>query len=153
MIKLLAAALVVAMFSGTAAAQCDNVSGALELEWDQILDPSVTEIGVFVSDTPGGHDFAMPPFAVVPTATGEEYIYADGQTLPDGEHYFVVTARNIVSTNSLPSNEICATLIQVIPGAPTNLRIKVSFVMLRDGGVEGEIFVEVGGEKRSMAFH
>lgn len=113
--------LLLLFFAPSAFAQvCPAIGNNLQLQWDP-TPSNVTEVRLYSSSTSGTQDLTAP-IATIQAPTSQ-WQYAPSFLLPDGVHYFVVTAANALGNNSGPSNEVCRTLNQTIPGPPTNLVI------------------------------
>ncbi len=92
------------------------------VEWDASTATDIKDYELWGAVTSGGHDFAVPAFAIIPhplvsaTFTLTEPV--------DGEYFIVVTARDHAGNRSGPSNEIH---IKYDSTAPEPVQIRLIF--------------------------
>lgn len=91
--------------------------------WDPNTEPDLAGYRLYQSRISEDYDFTSP-IAEIPAGTQTAVA-----TCADGTFYWVLTAFDTVGNESLPSNEVMATLDSTAPAGPTGFTIQATVII------------------------
>ena len=99
---------------------------SVTFEWDANTETDLAGYRLYMSTTLGTYVFGSGS-EVAEILVGTETVILE--SIPSGTYFWVLTAFDTGGNESLPSNEVTATLDSMSPDAPKNLRITIKVIV------------------------